>query len=128
MKCVKRCQVQQVTRKTLDEYAYLVELSRGGLIVPKLDLCHHVAKLFAMLDLCQNEIETSNLSARHASLILLRGNDQPVTFLCQQHEQYLSKINKTLINVLWNNQTKDKKCQCRKDCVESFKKRQLKKS
>ena len=115
-------------KKTLDEFAYLVELSRGGLIVPKLDLCHHVAKLFAMLDLCQNEIETSNLSARHASLILLRGNDQPVTFLCQQHEQYLSKINKTLINVLWNNQTKDKKCQCRKDCVESFKKRQLKKS
>ena len=114
--------------KTLDEYAYLVELSRGGLIVPKLDLCHHVAKSFAMLDLCQNEIETSNLSARHASLVLLRGNDQPVTFLCQQHEQYVSKINKTVTNVFWNNQTKDKKSQCRKDGVEAFKKRQLKKS
>jgi len=36
--------------KILGEYAYMVELSRGGLIVPKLDLCHHVAKLFAMLD------------------------------------------------------------------------------
>ena len=37
-----------------NENNYLRKLSRGGLIVPTTDLRHHIAKSFAILDLCQH--------------------------------------------------------------------------
>ena len=109
------------------EYQYLKELSRGGMKIPTVGLCHHVAKSFALLDMCQQEIEQSHLPVRHASQILLKRNDLPVNFLCPAHISSTWGINKVVINVFWNNHCKNKNNETRRDCVNAFKQRQTEK-
>ena len=44
------------------EFQYIKELSRGGLIIPTTGMCH-VVKSFALLDMCQKEIDNSCLKS-----------------------------------------------------------------
>ena len=113
--------------KTDDENKYLNRLSRGGLIFPAADLRHHMAKSFAILDLCHSEIIKSELSDRAAAEITLKRNNSPVTFLCTQHSDTLKFINRTVVNVYFNNARKIMSDQVRKDSVKDFKQRQTKK-
>ena len=107
-----------------EENSYLNRLSRGGLIIPTADLRHHISKSFAILDLCHRQIMHSELSERNAAETALARNDSPVTFLCLEHKNSLKFLNRTVVNVFFNNQRKIKKDTVRKDTVKEFKPRQ----
>ena len=126
-KCQQCKMLSTATDAESAEYQYLKELSRGGMKIPTVGLCHHVAKSFALLDMCQQEIEQSHLPVRHASQILLKRNDLPVNFLCPAHISSTWGINKVVINVFWNNHCKNKNNETRRDCVNAFKQRQTEK-
>ena len=106
------------------ENSYLNELSRGGLIVPSVDLRHYVAKSFAILDLCQYQIRKSSLPEKKAAEISLLRNDCPLTFLCREHKNVVKFINRMVVNVFLNNSTKVTQDSIRKDGVKQFKTRQ----
>ena len=61
------------------ENDYLLNVSRGGLLVPTTDYRHYVAKSFAILDLCQHLTRDSLLPERTAAEIALQRNNFPVT-------------------------------------------------
>ena len=126
----KECESLAIAKedeKMDEENNYLNRLSRGGLIIPTADLRHHMSKSFAILDLCHQEIIKSNLSERTAAEIALKRNNSPVTFLCSYHTNMLKFINRTVVNVYFNNERKKMKDKVRKDAVKDFKQRQTKK-
>ena len=73
------------TERFLKENDYLLKLSRRGLIVPSIDLCHYVAKCFSILDISQHIIKESSLPERSGAELVLKLNDYPTTFLCVDH-------------------------------------------
>ena len=108
------------------ENKYLKNLTRGGLIIPSTDLRHHIAKSFAILELCQHVIRDSNLIERTAAEIALKRNNYPLTFLCSEHQGYIAYLNRTVANVFFNNARKEMRDTRRKDAVKDFKVRQSK--
>ena len=109
------------------ENAYLKNLSRGGLIVPTTDFRHHIAKSFAILDLCQHLIRDSALPERTGGEVSLLRNKFPITFLCNKHSDLVKYLNRTVVNVFFNNARKQITDTRRKDAVKAFKTRQTKK-
>ena len=110
-----------------NENNYLRKLSRGGLLIPTTDLRHHIAKSFAILDLCQHLTRDALLTERTAAEICLRRNNFPVTFLCNKHSHLIKYLNRTVANVFFNNARKQIQDMRRKDGVRKFKERQTKK-
>lgn len=104
-----------------NENNYLRKLSRGGLIVPTTDLRHHIAKSFAILDLCQHLARVSSLPERTAAEIALKRNNFPVSFLCNKHGDSIKFLNRTVANVFFNNARKVIQDTKRKDTVKVFK-------
>ena len=126
----KQCEVLAVAAgdETRDEEnSYLNKLSRGGMIIPTADLRHHMSKSFAILDLCRKQIIQSDLAERLAAETALERNNSPVTFLCSKHQDKIKFINRTVVNVFFNNETKIMKDKIRKNGVKAFKARQTKK-
>ena len=109
-----------------NENKYLQNLSRGGLIIPTTDLRHHIAKSFAILDLCQHLTRDSLLPERTAAEIALQRNKFPITFLCSNHHHLVKYLNRTVANVFFNNARKRISDTRRKDAVKDFKARQTK--
>ncbi len=109
-----------------NENKYLQNLSRGGLIIPTTDLRHHIAKSFAILDLCQHLTRDSLLSERTAAEIALQRNNFPVSFLCSNHNGLVKYLNRTVANVFFNNARKQISDTRRKDAVKDVKRRQTK--
>ena len=109
------------------ENDYLNKLSRGGLIIPSADLRDHVSKSFAILDMCQKLMRQSPLPERTAGELALRRNDYPLTFLCADHQNLIKFINRTVVNIFFNNERKKSKDKVRKDTVVGMKQRQRKK-
>ena len=107
--------------ETQYENKYLINLSRGGLVIPTMDLRHHVAKSFAILELCQHIIRDSDLAERTAAMIALQRNDQPMTFFCSEHKGFVSTLNRTVANVFFNNARKEIRDTSRKDKVRDYK-------
>ena len=110
-----------------NENSYLRKLSRGGLLIPSTDLRHHIAKSFAILDLCQHLTRDALLPERTAAEICLKRNNFPITFLCNKQIHLVKFLNRTVANVFFNNATKQIKDTVRKDAVRTFKERQTKK-
>ena len=108
------------------ENDYLRKLSRGGLLIPSTDLRHHIAKSFAILDLCQHLTRDSSLPERTAAEIALQRNNFPVTFLCSKHASLVKYLNRTVANVFFNNARKQIQDTRRKDTVKVFKSRRAK--
>ena len=104
-----------------NENNYLRKLSRGGLIVPTTDLRHHIAKSFAILDLCQHLARDSSLPERTAAEIALKRNNFPVSFLCNKHGDSIKFLNRTVADVFFNNARKVIQDTKRKDTVKVFK-------
>ena len=66
---------------------------------PATDLTHYVSKFFAMLDLCIYIIRQSNLHERVAAENILKFNDLPQSFLCDNYLESIKFINRTICNV-----------------------------
>ena len=118
-----------LTRNTgnLSTDDYLNKLSRGGLTTPSTDLVHYVAKSFALLDCVKEVIRNSQLPERKLSEYVINGkNTYPDTFLCDNHKDDRSKINRIITNIYYNNEQKKLKDTVRKDSVKEFKQRQRK--
>ena len=77
-------------------FEYLSTLSQGGLTQPATDLAHYVSKSFAMLDLCEYIIRQSDLHERVAAENVMKFNDLPQSFLCDNHLENIKFINRTI--------------------------------
>ena len=86
-----------------EKFEYLLKLSRGGLLLPSTDLSQYVCKAFAMLDVAQNLIRTTELIERTAAEYVLKSNDLPLSFLCENHAKNFKFVNRTICNVFYNN-------------------------
>ena len=82
---------------------------------------------YHILHLCHREIIESELPERTAAEIALKRNHSPVTFLCPDNTNFLKFINRTVVNVYFNNERKQKQDSIRKDAIKDFKQRQTKK-
>ena len=94
--------------------------------MPKADLHHYVNKSFAMLEVAQTTIKSSDLPERQAAEQVLNLNDSPAHFLCDEHKQNIKFINRTICNVYFNNAQKLVCAQIRKDSLQQFKHRRKK--
>ena len=125
------CEEMAVSTSGIEEMEgendYLLNVSRGGLLVPTTDYRHYIAKSFAILDLCQHLTRDSLLPERTAAEIALQRNNFPVTFLCDKHRNMIKYLNRTVVNVFFNNARKQIQDTKRKDNLQKFKTRQTKK-
>ena len=127
IECRKMALASSEIEEMESENNYLQKLSRGGLLVPATDLRHYIAKSFAILDLCQHLTRDADLPERMAAEISLARNNFPITFLCKDHSTLQKFLNRTVINVFYNNARKRIQDTRRKDAVRTFKERQTKK-
>ena len=109
-----------------ETYDYLLKLSRGGLTLPASDLTDYVCKSFAMLELCETVTRKADLPERVAAEHILKLNNVPLSFLCDNHSAVIKFINRSICNVFFNNGQKLGNSQVRKDVVQNFKQRQRK--
>ena len=109
-----------------EKFEYLLKLSRGGLLLPSTDLSKYVCKASAMLDVAQNLIRTTELIERTAAEYILKSNDLPLSFLCENHAKNVKFVNRTICNVFYSNAQKLIRSQIPKDVVQHFKQRQRK--
>ena len=103
--CVE-CQNSLTTtgsQQSSSEFDYLLKLSRGGLILPPVDLAQYVSKSFAMLDTASNIIFKSTLPERVGGESVLTINTCAQSFLCEQHTVNIKFINRIICNVYFNN-------------------------
>ena len=87
-------------------FKYLSTLSGGALTQPTTDLTHFVSKSFTMLDLCEYIIRQIHLHERVAAENVLKFNDLPQSFLCDNHLDNIKFTNRTICNVFFNNTQK----------------------
>ena len=106
------------------EYSYLSILSRGGLTIPSIDLCHYISKSFAILDTINPVIRQTILPDRSAAKLAMKFNTYPTSFLCCNHQSDLDTVNLTVMNIYLNNERKRLTNEVRKDNVKKFKTRQ----
>ena len=71
-------------------FEYRSTLSRGALTQPATNLTHVESKSFAVLDLCEYIIRQSDLQERVAAENVLKFNDLPQSFLCDNTVKTLS--------------------------------------
>ena len=84
---------------------YLDKLSRGGLVIPSIDLLHYISKSFAILDCISDIIKKSSLPERKlAEYVLSERNDYPSSFLRRNHKHLLPKVNRAITNAYFNNE------------------------
>ena len=107
-------------------FAYLLKLSRGGLIFPATDLSHYVCKSFAMLDVAQRVIRNTELPERLAAEHVLESNNLPLSFMCEKYAKSIKLVNRIICNVFFNNTQKAECGQIRKDVIHQFKRRNKK--
>ena len=79
-----------------------------------------------MLELCEYIIRQSDLHERIAAENVLKFNDLPQLFLCDNHLENIKFINRTICNVFFNNTQKLVNSQVRREVVQQFKERQRK--
>ena len=90
----KSCLIYNTENQSAFEcFEYLSALSRGALTQPATDLTHYLSKSFAMLDLCEYIIRQSDLHERVAAEKVLKFNDLPQSFLCDNHLENIKFIN-----------------------------------
>ena len=92
----------------LSEFSYLDQYSTCGLVQPITDL-KHVSKSFAIWDYIRDVTKSSASAectlAEHT--LLEKKNDYQCSFLCENHERLLPRINKIVTNVFYfNNEQK----------------------
>ena len=68
------------TDSLLENYDYLMKLSRGGLTIPSVDLTHYASKSFAMLELSENIFRRIEVPERIAAEHVLTLNDAVLSF------------------------------------------------
>ena len=93
---------------------------------PATDLLHYVCKSFAMMDLCEYIIRQSDVHKRVAAENVMKFNDLPQSFLCDNHLENIKVINRKICNVFFNNTQKLVNCQVRREVVQQLKERQRK--
>jgi len=113
-------------QRNLDNFDYLLTLSRGGLTLPSTNLNQYVNKSFAMLDVAYQLIHNREVPERLVAEKLLKFNDVPVTFLCEKHVEGVKFVNRTICNVFFNNAQKIFGDKIQKDGLMQFKQRQRK--
>lgn len=86
-------------------------------------MANYVAKSFAILDLFEDAIKRSRFIEREAAENILRLNDLPKNFVCEEHGDWGAKfVNKIVINILYNNSQKESLNSVRQNAVKDFKK------
>ena len=122
----RSCLIYNTENQSASEcFEYLSALSRDALTQPATDLTHYVSKSFAMLDLCEYIIRQSDLHERVAAENVLKFNDLPQSFLCDNHLENIKFINRTICDVFFNTQ-KLVNSQVRREVVQQLKERQRK--
>ena len=114
------------TDSLLENYDYLMKLSRKGLTIPSVDLTHYVSKSFAMLELSENIFRRIEVPERIAAEHVLTLNDAVLSFLCDEHANVIKFINRSICNIYLNNSQKLMTNHVRRDTVNQFKQRQRK--
>ena len=127
-KCVdylKNCDICKLIGDVNDETednSYLIILNRGGLTLPSLGLSEYVINSIAALEYFEGDILSSGLPVREASGLVLTELFSESTILCNHHSRIGHRyINRTLINIYFNNDRKVKTDSVTKDNVAAFK-------
>ena len=79
-----------------------------------------------MLDLCEYMIQKSDLHERVAAENVMKFNNLPLSFLCDNHLENIKFINRTICKVFFNNAQKLVNSQVRREVVQQFEERQRK--
>ena len=107
-------------------FEYLSTLSRGALTQLATDLTHYVSKSFAMLNLCEYIIRQSDLRKRVAAENVMKFNDLPQSFLCDNLLENIKFINRTICDDFFNNNQKLVNSPVQREVVQQFKERRRK--
>lgn len=116
------CDDYLISKENPANGSYLNAISRGGLKIPSKTLSDYVAQGFAILDACSTHIRTSGVPSRKAGenvlcTMLTNGN-----LACPKHESIISvHVNRTLVNIYFNNQRKRVTNEVLKDKIVQFK-------
>ena len=98
-------------------------LSRGGLRMPSINLGECVEQGFALLLNNSKAMQESNLPSRHAGQLILNTYLNSTIVCCESHNsQLLNMINRTIVNVFFNNKRKISTDSVDSDKVAAFKK------
>ena len=109
----------------LSHAEYLRNMSRGGLIIPSLQLAQYASSGFSTLDFVDNLISKSEVPARIAAEHILKLFLCKVDFVCSLHFDWGQKYaNRIITNIFYNNMQKKSKEYRRKEHLTAFKKRQ----
>ena len=109
--------------------SYTSNLSRGGLVFASDVLCDYVAQSFAYLDASSSLIRQSKIPARRAAEEILSILQCRPRVFCKQHEvNNMSKVDRIISNIFFNNQRKRVTDSDVKDGVETFKKNKRQKT
>ena len=107
------------------KFNYLDKLSRGGLVIPSLDLLHYVSKSFAIMYECMSDIikKSSLPEWKLAGCVFSERNDYPSSLLCRNHNHLLPRVNRVITNTYLNNEQKKLRDTVRKHNTKCFKQR-----
>ena len=108
---------------------YIDLLSRGGLLIPSKPLSSHVCKCFAMLDVAKDQLCLHVAKhVRNAAESVLRLHGDNEKFMCDKHHDWgLTLVNRTIVNICFNNEQVIESNTIKKDEIKSFKVRQIRK-
>lgn len=108
---------------------FLSLISRGGLMIPSQSLGEYVCKGFSVLDVVGEMIlRDAPNDVRICGEDLLRMYCDNVNFSCELHTQKVQTItNRIITNIFFNNKQKIMNSEIRRDNIEEFKSRQLRK-
>ena len=87
---------------------------------PATDLTHYISKFFAMLELCKYVIGQSDLHKRDAAENVMKFNNLPQSFLCDNHLESIKFINHTICHIFFNNTQKLVNSQVQREVVPQF--------
>ena len=109
--------------------SYTSNLSRGGLVFASDELGDYVAQSFAYLDASSSLIRQSKIPARRAAEEILSILQCRPRVFCKQHEvDNMSKADRIISNIFFNNQRKRVTDSDVKDGVETFKRNKRQKT
>ena len=105
---------------------YIDLLTRGGLSIPSKPLSSHVCKCFAMLDVVKDQLclhIPKNVRNAAESVLRVHGNNEK--FMCDKHNNWgRTLVNRTIVNVFFNNERIIQSNTIKRDEIKSFKVRQ----
>ena len=109
---------------------YLNMLNRGGLKIPSKPLSSHVNKGFAVIDVVKEQLcrhIPDKIRSGAEQVLRLHVHDDDL-FLCDQHYEWgVTLVNRSIVNVFFNNEQGKENSAIRKDEIASFKARQTRK-